>query len=58
MMCYKDRTWCTFWTNCKNAPQCEHKLKLSDIDAAREWWGGDNPPICQFKEKPDCYVNN
>lgn len=54
MMCYRDRTWCSF-TECKKASKCDRAFTESDRQKAKEWWGGDDYPVCFFSEKPDCY---
>lgn len=42
MICYKDTTWCVS-PNCQD--KCGRKLKDSDREAAKRWWGGDGAPI-------------
>lgn len=43
MMCYRDRTYCSAGEDCV----CSQDRKLTEEvkRAAREWWGGDDPPI-------------
>lgn len=52
-MCYKDKTFCPF-LECKNL-QCDRRLTDVIKAAARRWWGKDNPPICIFAARPDCF---
>lgn len=43
MMCYRDRTYCVS-ANCKN--KCGRQLTDEIQQAAYEWWGGRDAPIC------------
>ena len=42
MMGYRDMTFCVS-ENCQN--KCGRKLTKEIEEAAKEWWGEDNPPI-------------
>jgi len=55
MMCYRDRTWCQFWEECKDGGQCGRALTKDVKDAATRWWGNDNPPIATYVDKPECF---
>ena len=50
---YKDITFCPY-LECSDK-KCFRRLTDKIIIKARAWWGGDNAPICQFAEKPECY---
>lgn len=55
MLCYKDRTFCTFYKDCKNQEECVRPLTDKVRSEAMSWWGSDDPPIMVFTEKPDCH---
>ena len=56
MMCYKDRTFCKFYTTCKEGKKCGRALTPEVIKAADEWWGSPGgAPICEFVNEPECY---
>jgi len=55
MICYRDMTFCPYWSNCKKGKDCSRALTSDVIEKANKWWGDDNPPIMTFSEKPDCY---
>lgn len=45
MICYRDRSWCSFSHVCANE-KCHRHFGESELAAARSWWGGDDPPVC------------
>lgn len=52
MMCYKDKTFCSFYAQCGNGHTCTRALKEDvKIDAEKL-----NLLICTFAEKPDCFT--
>lgn len=52
MICYKDRTFCPFWTECKHGDQCPRALTQIIKDQAIKI----GLPVMCFAEKPiDCY---
>lgn len=53
MLCYRDMTFCNY-LDCANK-QCSRRLTDDVIKSASKWWGKDNPPICVFAEKPNCF---
>ena len=57
MICYKDRTYCPFFTVCKKGYKCDRALTQVVKMNARRWWGLDNgePPIMMYTDYPDCY---
>ena len=52
MICYRDMTFCTYWENCANGATCSRALTKFTEYGAREI----DLPICQFAEKPECFV--
>lgn len=56
MICYKDMTFCPFWSDCSNAANCHRALTDDVREAAARWWPGDDAPIAQFVEKPGCHT--
>jgi len=65
MICYRDMTFCTESTCAKfgdGNDDCPRSLTLAVEHMAYHWWNnGDNtktdgPPICQFIERPECFV--
>ena len=55
MMCYRDRTYCTFWKECKLGPECSRALTSEVEEAAHKWWGGEGAPISTYVDKPKCF---
>lgn len=53
MLCYRDKTYCTFWRKCKHGSNCHRKLDKGVAISAKKV----NMPICRFIDKPDCFVN-
>ncbi len=61
MICYRDMTFCSFYKTCKDGEECHRALTKEVYKAADKWWGWSQEgkaPICQFVEKPDCYLNS
>ena len=54
MMCYKDMTFCPFHEECAEKP-CPRALTEEVIKDAEKWWGKENPPICMYAKKPECF---
>jgi hypothetical protein len=52
---YKDKTFCGFYKECANGENCDRALTPEVEKNAKEWWGGDDAPICQFIDKPECF---
>lgn len=53
MLCYRDRTYCSFYKTCKEGTTCNRALTPKVIDEAKafgllvaEWW----------PDKPDCWT--
>ena len=55
MLCFQDRTFCTFYRDCAKAVTCSRPLTEIVTAAATKWWGGPDAPIARFAEKPSCH---
>jgi hypothetical protein len=53
MICYRDMTFCPFYIDCKKGKKCERALTEEVRQKAAEWL--EDPPICVFANKPDCF---
>ena len=53
MFCYKDMTFCPFWTDCKDGLECDSALTRKVKRDAEKWM--KDAPICQYSEKPECF---
>lgn len=52
MICYRDRTFCPFWTECKHGDRCTRALTQGIKDQAQKI----GLPVMCFAEKPlECY---
>lgn len=54
MICYKDKTFCPFWENCKDSSTCCLALTPEVIEAA-ESWGDSGIPIATYSSEPKCF---
>ncbi len=55
MMCFRDRSYCPFWENCKKGVICDRALTQKVKDDAEEWWGSPNAPIDVYTSNPKCF---
>lgn len=58
MICYRDMTFCPFYTDCANASDCHRPLTPEVREAADKWWNNANDhgaPIAQYTQKPWCH---
>lgn len=55
MICYKDKTFCDFYKDCKEGDACDDALTDEIKDAAVKWWGNKNAPIARWANKPKCF---
>lgn len=56
MICYADKTFCSFYKECKNP--CARALTEAIIERATIWSKQYHPTdllICQFIDKPECF---
>lgn len=57
MICYRDKTFCPFYKECKKGEDCPDALTEKIERGAKEWWWKeDEPPIAQWAEKPECFA--
>ena len=56
MICYRDKTFCSFYVECDKGDICHRALTLSVKKSANEWWGKDEAPICLYVNIPNCFV--
>jgi hypothetical protein len=54
MICYKDKTFCSF-VSCADHETCPIFFTQEMFRDAMKWWGNDDPPICIMVDKPGCY---
>ena len=55
MMVYKDKTFCTFYKECKNGNNCTTALTDKIIEDAKKWWKDNDAPISVYIYKPECF---
>jgi len=55
MLCYRDKTWCPFYSTCNQGIGCHRALTDQVKRDADHWWGKEGAPICMFSQKPKCY---
>jgi hypothetical protein len=59
MICYKDRTFCTFYTECRTGEYCTSALTEEVKKNAAEWWvtfnNNEEVHIDVFTVKPLCF---
>ena len=58
MICYKDKTFCTFYETCNKRKDCSRPLTPQVKAAAANWWGSNDAPIAVFTDKPECHTDN
>ena len=56
MICYKDKTFCTYYKECRDGISCHRAFTPYEFEQAKKWWGGDNFPLSVFQNKPKCFV--
>lgn len=54
MLCYKDKTFCSFYKECKVGKKCHRAL----TDEVLEKANGNNMLISQYMDKPSCFKVN
>ena len=55
MICYKDKTFCTFYLKCFHGDFCSCSLTPKVLKEADEWWGKPDAPISTFSTIPNCF---
>lgn len=53
MICYKDKTFCSFYDECQDRANCFRAL----TDIIKENAQKIGMPISQFVDKPDCFLD-
>ena len=51
MICYLDKTWCSFYLDCDKGQTCIRAL-TPEVSKAAE---AAHLPICRFLDKPTCF---
>lgn len=51
MICFRDMTFCPFFTECAEGGLCDRRLDSSVLRNAKKI----GLPICQYVEKPKCF---
>jgi hypothetical protein len=55
MICYRDRTFCPFYTDCIHGDVCKAALTPQVKKDAELWWGSEEAPIAVWKDRPHCF---
>ena len=58
MLCYRDRTYCSFSDCDKFGEECSRSL-TDQVQADADYWfgrGKGEAPICMFSDKPKCFT--
>ena len=55
MMCFRDKTFCDFYKECKNGAECSRALTDEVKAEAVRWWGNELPPIARWTSPPHCF---
>lgn len=58
MICYRDMTFCPFYSDCAKAKDCHRPLTPEVKAAADKWWGKEGAPIARWAAKPECHETN
>lgn len=51
MICYRDKTYCSYYTDCAKGDNCRCALTPEIVEVAERI----KLPICQFAERPKCF---
>lgn len=55
MICFRDKTFCSYWQACTKGETCERALKPEVIVDGTKWWGSEDFPIAMYTAKPSCF---
>ena len=55
MICYRDMTFCPFYSDCSSSSECGRALTPEVVRQAHKWWGDESAPIAQYGDKPECW---
>lgn len=59
MICYKDKTFCNFYKECKIGKNCARAFTDIVEEKAKIWsktYTPDEMLVCFFVDKPDCFI--
>jgi len=59
MLCYMDKTFCTFYKDCDDGAGCIDALTDKVSFDAEKWarrYGLSVVPIAQYAEEPECFI--
>ena len=54
MLCYRDRTFCDFYKDCKDGQECIRAATPELYKKAKDF----GAPVCRFVDKPSCFLQN
>jgi len=52
MICYRDKTFCSFWETCEDGVTCHRALTKEVLIGAET----EEYNICQFSLEPECWI--
>jgi hypothetical protein len=55
MICYKDMTFCPFYTTCWHGEHCHRALTPEVKVLADIWWEKPGAPISVHESEPGCF---
>ena len=58
MICYQDKTFCSFWKDCKDGNICDRAFIDTIRERAKKWseqYTPDELLVCFFMDKPECF---
>lgn len=58
MICYQDRTFCSFYRECNDGAMCDRALTDEVLEDAKRWFGESGAPVSEFAYKPECFKSN
>jgi len=56
MICYKDKTFCSFYKDCKDGAGCRDALTDKVIADAERWAGNTGLSIARYASEPECFT--
>lgn len=57
MLCYKDKTFCSYYLECKDGNKCSSALTPKVESDSKRWSEENNLPelLAVFTDKPECF---
>ena len=55
MISFKDMTFCSY-SDCARFTECPRAFTDEQLEAAKQWWGGDDAPVAFFGSRPVCFM--